>query len=223
MRGRKQGRSFLLYGSEPPPLFGGMELAFDSMAPGDRYKVLASLVTPRPVAWVTTIDREGRVNAAPFSFFNCFGSNPPILAFAPGDKEPGIPKDTARNIRQSKEFVVNIADQNIAEKMVETSATLPHGESELDLAGLTSAPSSVVTPPRIAQAPVAFECREWATLEIGSNRIVIGVVHHAHVQDGLLDPETLRLDHSRFAPVGRMSAPDWYCHTTDLYEMPRPD
>ena len=200
-----------------------MELNFDSMKPGQRYKVLASLVTPRPVAWVTSVDGEGRVNAAPFSFFNCFGSNPPILAFAPGNKEPGVPKDTARNIRQTREFVVNLADEAIAEKMVATAATLPHGECELDGVGLTTAPSTAIAPPRIAEAPVSFECREWATLEIGSNRLVIGVVHYDHVRDGVFDPETLHFDRSKFAPVGRMSAPDWYCRTTDLYEMPRPD
>lgn len=200
-----------------------MELDFDALKPSDRYKVLASLVTPRPVAWVTTVDGEGRVNAAPFSFFNCFGSNPPILAFAPGNKEQGVPKDTARNIRETKEFVVNLADEALAGKMVATAATLPHGESELARAGLSAAPSTKVGAPRIAEAPVAFECREWATLEIGANRMVIGVVHHLHVRDGLLDPETLYLDPGRYAPVGRMSAPDWYCHTTDLYELVRPD
>ena len=200
-----------------------MELDFDSMKPGDRYKVLASLITPRPIAWVTTTDATGRVNAAPFSFFNCFGSNPPILAFAPGNKEPGLPKDTARNIRETREFVVNIADEAVADKMVATSATLPHGESELEHAGLTAAPSTVIAPPRIAEAPVAFECREWATLEIGANRLVVGVVHHVHVRDGILDPETLYLDRSKYAPPGRLSAPDWYCHTTDQFEIPRPD
>lgn len=200
-----------------------MEIDFDTLAPGDRYKVLASLVTPRPIAWVTTIDREGIVNAAPFSFFNCFGSNPPILAFAPGNKEPGIPKDTARNIRTNKEFVVNIADEDLAEQMVATSATLPHGESELEATGLTAAASSAIRTPRIAEAPVAFECREWATLEIGSNRLVVGVVHYAHVRDGLLDPKSFHLDHSKFVPVGRMSAPDWYCRTSEQYEIVRPD
>ncbi len=200
-----------------------MELDFDAMPPADRYKVLASLITPRPVAWVTTVDGAGRVNAAPFSFFNCFGSNPPIVAFAPGNKEPGIPKDTARNIRETREFVVNIADEALAGQMVATSESLPHGESELERAGLSPAPSAVVTPPRIAEAPVSFECREWATLEVGANRVVVGVVHHAHVRDGLLAPDSLHLDHSRFAPVGRMSAPDWYCRTTDLFEIGRPD
>ena len=200
-----------------------MELDFDAMRPADRYKVLASLITPRPIAWVTTVDGEGRVNAAPFSFFNCFGSNPPIVAFAPGNKDPGIPKDTARNIRETREFVVNLADEAVAEQMVATAATLPHGESELEQAGLTAAPSTVVNPPRIAEAPVSFECREWSTLEIGSNRMVIGTVHHAHVRDGLLDAANLRLDHGSYTPVGRMAAPDWYCRTGDQFEIVRPD
>lgn len=106
------------------------------------YKLLAGLVTPRPIAWVTTQDAEGRANAAPFSFFNLFGTRPPILGFAPGDKEPGIPKDTARNIRQTGEFVVNLVDEATAEAMNLTSAELPHGESEFEHAGLTAAPAS---------------------------------------------------------------------------------
>ncbi len=200
-----------------------MEIDFDGLRPSERYKVLASLITPRPIAWVSTVDGAGRVNAAPFSFFNCFGSNPPIVAFAPGNKEAGVPKDTARNIRETREFVVNLVDEAVGEAMVATAATLPHGQSEPEAAGLTTAPSAVVSPPRIAEAPVALECREWATLEIGSNRLVIGVVHHAFVRDGLFDPESLRLDHGAFTPIGRMAAPDWYCRTSDQFEMPRPD
>ena len=199
-----------------------MELDFGNLRPAECYKVLASLITPRPIAWVTTADPAGVVNAAPFSFFNCFGSNPPIIAFAPGDREPGLPKDTARNIRRSREFVVNIADEPLADRMVATSASLPWGESELEATGLTTMASATVAVPRISEAPVALECREWATLEIGSNRMVVGTVHHAHVRDGLLDPETLHLDNNRFHPVGRMAAPDWYCRTGDQYEIVRP-
>ena len=115
-----------------------MEIEMDALAPGDRYKVLSSLVTPRPIAWVTTVDAAGRVNAAPFSYFNVFGSNPPIVAFAPGNKAvaaggvPAVPKDTARNIRETKEFVVNMVDEVVGEAMVATAAPLEHGESELE-------------------------------------------------------------------------------------------
>ena len=206
-----------------------MEIDFDALKPGDRYRVLASLVTPRPIAWVTTVDGAGRVNAAPFSFFNVFGSNPPIVAFAPGNKSPGgngepaVPKDTARNIRETREFVVNLVDEAVGEAMVETAATLEHGVSEIEAAGLHTAASTVVAAPRIVEAPVAMECREWSTLEIGSNRLVIGTVHHMHVRDGILDPETLYLDRSQFEPLGRMSSPDWYCRSGAQFEMPRPE
>lgn len=200
-----------------------MELDLSTLRPAECYKVLASLVTPRPIAWITTVDQEGAVNAAPFSFFNCFGSNPPIVAFAPGNKEPGLPKDTARNIRDNREFVVNIADEALAEEMVATSASLPHGESELAITGLTATESVSIRCPRIAEAPVSFECREWATLEIGSNRMVVGTVHYAHIREGILDPETLHLKPETFLPVGRMAAPDWYCRTSNQYEIKRPE
>lgn len=114
------------------------------------YEILASLITPRPIAWVTTLGPEGVVNAAPFSFFNVLGANPPIVGFCPGNHADGTAKDTARNIRSSHEFVVNFVDEKTAEAMNRTAATLPYGVSEIQSAGLTTASSSVVKPPRIA-------------------------------------------------------------------------
>lgn len=187
------------------------------------YKLLAGLVTPRPIAWVTTQDEEGRVNAAPFSFFNVFGTRPPILAFAPGDKEPGIPKDTARNIRRHGEFVVNLVDEACADAMNQTSSEVEFGVSEIELAGLTTAPSVSVGPPRIAEAPVALECREWSTMEIGRNRMVIGLIDRVYTKDGVLDPETLLVNPDVFKPIGRMEVPSGYCKTGDRFQMPRPE
>tara|TARA_R110002096_G_scaffold33146_13_gene95913 strand:- start:5134 stop:5736 length:603 start_codon:yes stop_codon:yes gene_type:complete len=187
------------------------------------YKLLAGLVTPRPIAWVTTQDEEGRVNAAPFSFFNVFGTRPPILGFAPGDKEPGIPKDTARNIRRSGEFVVNLVDADCAEAMNQTSAEVEFGVSEIELTGLHTEPSIGIAPPRIAEAPVSLECREWSTLEIGRNRLVIGLIDRIHTREGVLDPETLLVNPENFAPIGRMEVPSGYCHTDDRFQMPRPE
>ena len=186
------------------------------------YKLLAGLVTPRPIAWVTTQDAEGRVNAAPFSFFNVFGTQPPILGFAPGNKSPEIPKDTARNIRRTGEFVVNLVDEDTAEAMNLTAAELEFGESEITHAGLTTVPSMTVKPPRIAESPVALECTEWATLEIGRNRLVIGVVQRLIVRDGVLDPESLLVDPEVFRPIGRMQVPSGYCRTRDQFDMQRP-
>lgn len=187
------------------------------------YKLLAGLVTPRPIAWVTTQDEEGRVNAAPFSFFNVFGTRPPILGFAPGDKEPGIPKDTARNIRRNGEFVVNLVDEACAGAMNRTSAEVEFGVSEIHLAGLSTIPSVGIAPPRIAEAPVALECREWSTMEIGKNRLVIGLIDRVHTKEGVLDPETLLVVPEVFQPIGRMEVPAGYCKTGDRFQMPRPD
>lgn len=200
-----------------------MEFDFEGKDLPNAYKLLAGLVTPRPIAWVTTIDGQGKVNAAPFSFFNVFGSRPPIVALAPGDRAPGTPKDTARNIRQTHNFVVNLANEALAEAMVACAASLPPGESELDHAGLTTCPSTSIEAPRIAEAPVSLECTEWATMEIGDNRLVIGVVKRLHAQDGILDPTSLRVNREAYRPVGRMHGPDGYTRTRDFFTIDRPE
>lgn len=187
------------------------------------YRLLGGLVTPRPIAWVTTQDREGRVNAAPFSFFNVLGTCPPILGFAPGNKSADLPKDTARNIRATGEFVVNLVDEAVAEAMNLTAAELEYGRSEIDHAGLTVAESAVVAPPRIAEAPVALECREWSTLEFGRNRLVIGRILRIQAREGIVDPATLRVNDEAYLPIGRMRAPAQYCRTRDRFDMERPD
>ena len=199
-------------------------MTFDLLAlkPSERYRILASFVTPRPIAWITTQDSEGKLNAAPFSFFNVFGSNPPIVAFAPGNKNRHTPKDTARNIRETGEFIVHMVDEPLGKAMITTSATLPHGESELDNLPLTTLPSEKIAVPRIAEAPVALECTEHSTIEIGSNRLVIGIVHFVHIRDGLTD-EKGYLKHGVFHPLGRMASPDWYTRTGDQFKIPRPD
>src|SRR5450755_4187904 len=140
-----------------------MELDLENEFAGHAYGLLASLVTPRPIALVTTISADGKINAAPFSFFNLLGANPPICAFAPGNRDNGTPKDTALNVRATNEFVVNLVDEQIAEAMNQCAASLPFGESELVRAGLTAAASSVVRPPRILESPVSLECVEWGT------------------------------------------------------------
>jgi flavin reductase (DIM6/NTAB) family NADH-FMN oxidoreductase RutF len=186
------------------------------------YPILASLVTPRPIAWVTTLGSDGVVNAAPFSFFNVLGAEPPIVGFCPADRDDGTPKDTGRNIRLNHEFVVNLVDEGVAEAMNRTAASLPYGVSELTGLGLTTLPSSVVKPPRIAEAPASLECQEWGTLQIGDNRLVIGLVKRVHVRDELIDPATLRIHSERLKTIGRMAAPHWYCRSTDRFEMVRP-
>jgi flavin reductase (DIM6/NTAB) family NADH-FMN oxidoreductase RutF len=200
-----------------------MELDFEGKHAKRAYPILASLVTPRPIAWVTTLGPDGVVNAAPFSFFNVLGANPPIVGFCPGDRDDGTPKDTARNIRLSHEFVVNLVDEKTAEAMNHTAAGLPYGVSELTGTGLTTAASSVVKPPRIVESPASLECVEWGTLQIGENRLVIGLVKRLHLRDELYDAATGRIRSELFKAVGRMASPHWYCRTSDRFEMKRPD
>lgn len=200
-----------------------MELDLEGRYAERAYPILASLVTPRPIALVTSLGPDGVVNAAPFSFFNVLGAEPPIVAFAPGDREDGAPKDTARNVRLNHEFVVNLVDEGIAEAMNRCAASLPYGVSELQHAGLTTAPSSVVKPPRIAEAPASLECTEWGTLQIGANRVIIGLVKRVHLRDELFDTELARVRGDKLALIGRMAAPHWYCRTRDRFEMIRPE
>jgi flavin reductase (DIM6/NTAB) family NADH-FMN oxidoreductase RutF len=199
-----------------------MELDLEGQHADRAYPLLASLVTPRPIAWVTTLGPDGVVNAAPFSFFNVLGAEPPIVGFCPGDRDDGTPKDTARNIRLNHEFVVNLVDEDLAEAMNKTAASLPYGVPELEAAGLTTAVSSVVKTPRIAEAPASLECTEWGTLQIGGNRLIIGLVKRVHVRDELFDPVTLRVRSERFHVIGRMASPHWYTRTRDRFEMIRP-
>ena len=154
--------------------------------------------------------------------FNVLGAEPPIVAFAPGDRDDGSPKDTALNIRLTREFVINLVDEAIAEPMNLCAASLPYGENELLRAGLTTAPSTSVKPPRIAEAPASLECTEWGTLQIGGNRVVIGLVKRVHVRDELFDAEKLRVRADKLFLIGRMAAPHWYCRTRDRFEMIRP-
>lgn len=200
-----------------------MELDLENEFADRAYPILASLVTPRPIALVTTISADGTVNAAPFSFFNLLGADPPICASAPGDRDDDTPKDTARNVRSTHEFVVNLVDEAIAEAMNQCAAPLPFGESELTHAGLHTAASSVVKPPRIVESPASLECVEWGTLQIGGNRVIIGLIKRVHLRDELFDVEKKRVRTEKLLTIGRMASPHWYCKTSERFEMIRPD
>lgn len=187
------------------------------------YALLSTLVTPRPIAWVTTVDSEGVVNAAPFSFFNVLGVHPPVVGFCPADRADGTPTLTVRNILGTHEFVVNLVDESVAEAMLQTTASLPPGVDKLERAGLTTRESSVVRPPRIAEAPASLECTEYQTLHIGANRLVIGLVKRIHVRELLVDVENSRVRTDRFHAIGRLGGPHWYCKGQDRFELLPPD
>jgi flavin reductase (DIM6/NTAB) family NADH-FMN oxidoreductase RutF len=199
-----------------------MELDLEHQYADRAYAILTNLVTPRPIALVTTLSPDGKINAAPFSFFNVLGANPPLVAFSPADREPGVPKDTALNVRATHEFVINLVDAGIQEGMNQCAAPLPYGENELLKAKLTATPSKSVKPPRIAEAPASLECVEWGTLQIGGNRVVLGIVKHIHVKDEYFDAEKKRVLGEKIFLIGRMASPNWYCTTKDRFELERP-
>ena len=170
---------------------------------------------------MTTLDPAGVVNAAPFSFFNVMGSDPPVVVLGVGDRPAGGPKDTAANVRREQQFVVNVVTEAIAGAMNVCATDFPPGVSELPAAGLTAAPSTRVAPPRVAESPVNFECEEVQTIEVGRNRMIVGRVVHLRVRDDLIDPERMYVRTEALHAVGRMHAPGWYCRTNDLFEMRR--
>ena len=199
-----------------------MSLRFDfaELSATERYKLLGGLVVPRPIALVTSHSPDGRVNAAPFSFFNVFAEEPPLVVL--GLISPlGGAKDTTLNIRDTGEFVVNLVDEPIAEAMNLCAIDFPPEISEIEVAGFDLVPSDAVAPPRIGQAPVGLECRRFLTLQPARERyLVLGEVLMAHVRDGILDPATLRVDRDAYAPIGRLFG-GGYVRTHDRFEMTR--
>ena len=188
------------------------------------YQLLVGAVTPRPIAWVTTLSAVGVVNLAPFSFFNAFGANPPIVVFSPTLRRDGSKKDTLINLESLGEFVVNAATAPLAEKVNLTSKEIPPSDSEVSLAGLTTVPSVKVKPPRIAESPVNLECKVRQIIPCGTGAIaanlVIGEVVMMHVADAVLD-EKGRIDPRKLQTVARLGG-DFWCHTSDLFEQKRP-
>jgi flavin reductase (DIM6/NTAB) family NADH-FMN oxidoreductase RutF len=182
------------------------DIDFTCLTAYQRYKLMASLIVPRPIALVTTLGANGVVNAAPFSMFNMVGEDPPLLMLSINKLDGGALKDTASNILASGEFVVHIADESMAPQMHACGAALPPDQSELDLTGLTPVPSCTVRPPRIAQAPVAFECVLHETLENASRYVFFGRVLWLAAREGLVDTQAWRVDLSAFHPVGRFGA-----------------
>jgi flavin reductase (DIM6/NTAB) family NADH-FMN oxidoreductase RutF len=188
------------------------------------YQALVGIVTPRPIAWVTTVDAERRVNLAPFSFFNAFGANPPIVVFSPTLRRDGTMKDTLRNLEAVPEFVLNAAVEDLARAMNMTAKELPPGQSEAEFAGLELSPSARVRPPRVAASPVHLECHVDRILPMGTGPIaanlVIGEVLLLHIDDSVLDPAG-RIDPRKLRTIARLGG-DFYCRSTDLFEMHRP-
>jgi len=194
------------------------DIDFAAITEHQRYKLMASLIVPRPIALVTTRGVNGVVNAAPFSMFNMLGEEPPMLMISINKLREGRLKHTAANILANREFVVHIADEPMAEQMHRCGDDLPVTESELAAVGLTTKPARAVQPPCIAEAPVAFECLLAETLETQSRHILIGRVLWLHAREDLIDLDHYRVRLQNFFPVARFGA-SFYIRTRDRFSL----
>lgn len=201
-----------------------MQFDMENMAAMDRYELLLGTVVPRPIALVTSLSRNGAVNAAPYSLFNVMGHDPAIAMISVLAHPEQRLKDTAANILATREFVINLVPEALAEAMNLTCIDAPPGTDELELAGLETTPSAAVKPPRISASPVAYECRFLTSLCFGSNQvIVVGQIVHAYVDDqfvrdaarGVIDTPALKL-------IGAMHGARWYAKLSDRFAMDRP-
>jgi len=207
-----------------------MQVNVSELPHRELYNILISCVAPRPIAWVSTLSASGQPNLAPFSFFNCVCSDPPLLAFAPGLRAPknsnfdrGEPKDTLRNIRETKEFVISVVTFALLESMNITSGEYASTVNEWELAEVTPQTSQLVRPARVAESPVSFECKLYQILDFSSGpaggslvigRIVAVHIDDAHLKDGRVDRDSLDL-------LGRMGGMQ-YTRTRDRVELARP-
>ncbi|MDB5798730.1 MAG: hypothetical protein JWP36_2632 [Paucimonas sp.] len=185
------------------------------------YKLLSSLVIPRPIAWITTLHANGAVNAAPYSFFNILSDKPPVVGFGAAGRSTGELKDTVSNIERTGEFVVNLVHVSTLESMARCSADLPPGQSELDESSLSTAASTSIATPRIAASPASLECRLRDMIVLSDRaRIILGDVIAVHVKDELFsNQQRMHLDLAAYRPVGRLFASKYVTVNENVVEL----
>jgi flavin reductase (DIM6/NTAB) family NADH-FMN oxidoreductase RutF len=202
-----------------------MKFDMRELALAARYKLVNSTITPRPIAWIVTRGEDGVINAAPYSFFNACGIDPPMVMLGLiKDMATAQYKDTAANIATTGEFTVNLVSEADVEAMNLSSVDSPRDVSEVDYAGIATVPSDVVAPPRIATSPVSFECRKVEMIELGRlQSVVIGEILITHIKDEFIDdPAKLYLDTPGMKLVGRTHGAGWYARTSDQFRVDRP-
>ena len=200
-----------------------MMFDFADLKPLDQYKLLASTIVPRPIAWVVTLSPDGSPNAAPFSFFNAFGAGPPIICIGIASRTAGDPKDTGGNIRRTGEFVVNLVGHANAMAMNVTAIEFGPQVNELAEAKLSTIASAKIGPPRIAESPAAMECRLHSVLEFAGDRLlVVGEVLTLHVRDdAVLDAKRCQIDTPKLDLIGRLHGGGWYVRANEGFDLPR--
>lgn len=194
-----------------------MEVDFGALDGSRCYALMIRAITPRPIAWVSTVSSQGIPNLAPFSYFAGVGSSPPTLMFSTSVKSDGSPKDTQRNVEATGEFVVNIVPYSLRRPMAVSAGDFPYEESEFDHAGLTPVPAMKVKPPRLLESPINFECRVHEIVKIGSATAVFGIIEWMHIADRILNAEQ-KIDPELLDSIGRLGGLS-YSRTRDRFEI----
>jgi flavin reductase (DIM6/NTAB) family NADH-FMN oxidoreductase RutF len=191
---------------------------FSALSPRERYKILIGTVVPRPIAWVTTVSPSGRLNAAPFSFFNCLSADPALVALGVEYRPSGSSKDTARNIRETGMFTVNIVSHELMDAMNVTAVPFPEAVDEIAEAGLTARPGALIAVPSIAEAAASLECELHSFLDIGNSReIILGTVVAANLREDIVN-DRFHIDPVLLDAVGRMGG-HGYATTRDCFDL----
>jgi flavin reductase (DIM6/NTAB) family NADH-FMN oxidoreductase RutF len=194
-----------------------MDLLLEDLSTQDRYKFLSAVVIPRPVALVTSRNPSGLCNAAPYSFFNIFSEDPAIAILGIGVKPNGKSKDTIQNIKDVKEFVINMVDKSIIGAMHIASAEIPSNESEIEYAGVTLVDSKTVSVQRIAEAPASLECELFQIIELNERRsLVLGKIKSIYIKDEIIDPLSKRIIPEKYSPIARLFG-DYYAWLGERY------
>ncbi|WP_232058364.1 flavin reductase family protein [Nibribacter ruber] len=195
---------------------------------GEFHALMLGAIAPRPIAFASTVDKEGNVNLSPFSFFNCFGSNPPVLIFSPARRvRDNSGKHTLDNVLETGEVVINICNYAIVEQMSLASTEYDRGVNEFTKSGLTPVASTLIAPPRVAEAPAAFECKVLEVKPIGDKggaaNLVICEAVLLHVNENILGPDGKKIDPFKLDAVARLGG-DWYLRANGdcLFELPKP-
>lgn len=196
-----------------------MIFEIESSTPRQVYNMLIGLVAPRPIALVTSMNEKGELNAAPYSSYNYLCTDPPIIGMGVMDRpaEEFVPKDTARNIRRTGEFVVNVVTEDLLQQMNICATDFPAEVDELEMAGLSTTPSQIVKVPRIREAHAALECKEFTTMEIGRSRIILGRVVAVYIEDKYVDPAGPYVLSEELHAIGRMNGLGSYVKTRDAF------
>ncbi|WP_029523087.1 flavin reductase family protein [Persephonella sp. KM09-Lau-8] len=200
-----------------------MEIDIKSLEPKQIYKLMTSIIVPRPIAWVSTVSKDGIYNLAPFSYFAGISSDPPLLLISVGSKETKEKKDTWQNIEDTGEFVVNMVTKETLEKMNITALPFDREIDEFEKAGLTPVPSSIVKAPRVKESPVNIECKRFEIIKIGKMGIILGEVLKVHVKEDILN-EKGYVDTTKLEIIGRLGGAN-YCliNKENTFELKRPD